>query len=72
MSFDRSKFMKNWWKAKACHGCRGLSIGRSVDHNHCDFHAPIGMHKVNGHIDICMGTYYLDMECHSLLKTNQC
>lgn len=36
MSFDRSTFMKNWWKARQCHGCKFLHLGRQVDHNHCD------------------------------------
>ena len=64
MTFDRTKFMKNWWKARACHGCKGLHIGRKVDHNHCNFNASKGTDRVNGLIDICLGTYYLDMICH--------
>lgn len=65
MSFDRSRYMKNWWKARVCHGCKGLSIGRSVDHNHCNFSDAVwARDRVNGRIDICLGRKYLDMECH--------
>ena len=47
--FDRSTFMKNWWKARWCRGCKGLHIGRKVDHNHCDFLKSDDAHaRVNG------------------------
>ncbi|GAG30548.1 unnamed protein product [marine sediment metagenome] len=50
MAYDHSKFMKNWWKARLCHGCKSLHVGRKVDHNHCDL-APsddLKQDRVNG------------------------
>lgn len=48
MPFDRSKFMKNWWKARQCHGCRFLEVGRKVDHNHCVIGGPYQEQRVAG------------------------
>ena len=53
MSFDRSRFMKNWWRARLCRGCTELHIGRLVGHNHCDFrggHMLEGDQRTNGRI----------------------
>lgn len=36
LPFDRSRYMRNWWMARLCHGCKFLHVGESVDHNHCD------------------------------------
>jgi len=36
IKFDRSRYMKNWWRARLCRGCKFLHVGREVDHNHCD------------------------------------
>jgi len=51
MTFDRSRFMKNWWRARTCHECKFLHIGRKVDHNHCDLKPFTDWRedRVNGH-----------------------
>lgn len=50
IAFDRSKYMKNWRKAKLCHGCRFLEVGRKVDHNHCVIGGPYQELRVAGRI----------------------
>ncbi len=45
------QFKSNDEKAKACHGCRWLHIGYSVDHNHCDnSYFSCGDKRANGHV----------------------
>jgi len=42
--------MRNYWKAKLCHGCIYLHIGKNVDHNHCDASGDAWEnHRVSGH-----------------------
>ena len=36
--YDHSRFMKNYWRARLCHGCKYLHVGRNVGHNHCDYY----------------------------------
>ena len=48
--FDRSRFMKNWWKARLCHGCGFLHVGREVDHNHCEIGGPYQELRVAGRV----------------------
>ncbi len=36
MKYNHSRFMRNWWAARLCHGCEYLHVGIGVDHNHCD------------------------------------
>ena len=50
MPFNRSRFMKNWWKARLCHGCKFLCVGREVDHNHCKIGGPWQELRVAGRI----------------------
>jgi len=64
-NFNQSRFMKNWWKARLCHKCKGLHIGRKVDHNHCDFlNSDDAWARVNGRG--CLNT-----ECRHFVKKSK-
>ena len=47
---NQNKFMKNWRKARLCHGCEFLCVGRGVDHNHCKIGGPYQELRVAGRI----------------------
>ncbi len=49
------QYKSNDEKAKACHGCKWLHIGYSVDHNHCDnSYCRFGDERANGHFSFVL------------------
>lgn len=55
MKYNHSRFMRNYWKARLCHGCECLHVGRDVDHNHCDLKpfSRLRDRRVWGHNESC-------------------
>ena len=60
MKYDHSRFMRNYWRARLCHGCKYLHVGKNVSHNHCDFYRASDFHDdiVNNRLDEIYADYY--------------